>query len=198
MSESGGSGDLSYGSCDITITGAVQHAYRSGGGAANVATVYWMTDDELRAYFTWKAREETKLQLGEEDIPLFVDQAMARNPRFTTLLIRCPSEHATITLVPGLGSRYEDVPFRPGTYSIAPSIEVDQTVPGLFVAQVVMAVGDRVVTYTPTGVGALQVTAFDTAHLAGDFSFEAQDGEATIVVDGVFDYQRQPVDVDGS
>lgn len=181
-----------YGSCDVTVTGAVELSYRSGGGSPNVASVYWMTDDELREYFAWKARNEARLQIAEDDIPLFVDQAMARNPRFTTLLIMCPSEQATVTLVPGVNTRYEDVPFHPGSYGIAPSTQPDEVVPGLFAAQTVVVVDDQVVLYVPTGAGALTVTTFDPERLAGEFTYDAKNGDSLITVHGVFDFRREP------
>ncbi|MEW5982511.1 MAG: hypothetical protein AB1806_09090 [Acidobacteriota bacterium] len=197
MSGPGPSPEFPFGSCDITISGAVETSYRSGGGPANVATVYWMTDDELRAYFAWRARAETKLGIAEEDVPFFVDQAMAKNPRFVTLLIKCPSPTATITLVPGLATRYEDVPFRPGSYKIAPSRLVDETLPGLFAAQPLIVRGERVVQFTPQGFGSLVVEAFDAEHIAGNFRFEALDGPAAITVEGAFHFRRRAVSASG-
>lgn len=189
------SADFPYGRCDVKISGAVQAEYQSAGGPDYVHTVYWMTDEELRSYFAWKARNETKLGIEEEDVPLFVDQAMARNPRFVTLLIRCDTEGTSLTLVPGLGTRYEDVPFRPGSYTVAASSLVDETVPGLFAAQASIVVGDRVVHFASTG-GTLNVEAFDSAHLTGNFRFQAQEGTLAITVEGVFHYI--PSAVDGS
>ena len=178
------------GRCDVTITGAAQHTFTTPGGSADVATVYWMTDDELREYFAWQAREEAKLQLAEEDVAFFVDQAMAKNPRFTPLLIRCPSAQATVTIVPGVGSRYEDVPFRPASYKIAPAFRVEDAVQGLFAAQTFVVMGSQVVKFVPTGYGALNVTVFDDVRLAGTFSFNAVAGDKTLVVNGRFDFRR--------
>ena len=184
------SAEYPTGRCDVTMTGAAQHTFTTPGGSANVATVYWMTDDELRKYFAWQAREETKLQLAEEDVAFFVDQAMAKNPRFTPLLIRCPSVAATVTLVPGMGSRYEEVPFRPALYKIAPAFRVEDAVQGLFAAQTFVVMGSQVVKFVPTGYGALHVTAFDDVRLAGTFSFNAVAGDKALVVNGTFDFRR--------
>lgn len=180
------------GRCDVTISGAVQLGFTTPGGPANVATVYWMTDDELRAYFAWRAREESKLQLAEEDVDFFVDQAMSKNPRYTPLLIRCPSADATVTLAPGIASRYEDVPFRPALYKIAPAFSVEDAVQGLFAAQTMIVVGQEVVKFTPTGYGTLSVSVFDENRMEGAFSYAAAAGPQTVTVSGKFDFRRPP------
>ncbi len=184
------SADYPTGRCDVTITGAAQLTFTTPGGSANVASVYWMTDADLRKYFAWRAREEKHLQVSDEDVNFFVDQAMSKNPRFTPLLIRCPTEAATVTLAPGLGSRYEDVPFRPALYRIAPAFQVEEAVQGLFAAQTMIVVGQEVVKFTPKGYGSLSVTVFDEQRLAGVFSYTAEAATRTVQVSGRFDFRR--------
>lgn len=184
------SAEYPTGRCDVTITGGAQLTFTTPGGPANVATVYWMTDAELRKYFAWRAREEKHLQVSEEDVNFFVDQAMSKNPRYTPLLIRCPSEAATVTLAPGMGSRYEDVPFRPAVYRIAPAFEVEDAVQGLFAAQTMIVVGQEVVKFTPKGYGSLSVTAFDEHRLAGVFTYTAEAAGRTVEVSARFDFRR--------
>ncbi len=178
------------GRCDVTVSGAVQASFSTQGGPPNVASVYWMTDEELRRYFIWKAREETKEQVSEEDIGFYVDQAMSKNPRFTTMLVRCWTDGVTITVVPGMGSRYEDVPFKPGTYKIAPVSRVDEAVPGLFVAQTSAIVGKEVLWFVPNDYGTLDITAFDESRLAGEFSYTAAAGAKVLNVSAKFMFRR--------
>jgi hypothetical protein len=119
---------------------------------------------------------------------------MARNPRFVTLFLMCDAEGAVVTLVPGLGSRYELVPFRPASYTIAPAMKVVDAIPGTFAAQAMLRMppSGKVERFQPTGFGKLIITDFDYAHVAGRFEFTAASGPKQIGVKGVFDYKRPP------
>jgi hypothetical protein len=180
------------GYCRITVAGAVtkDEVASNIANGTGAATVYWMTDESLRSYFEWKFREVDKKAVAPEDVNFLVDQSMARNPRFTPLMIKCWAPAVSVSLVPGFGSRYENIPFRPASYTIAPASQVRQTIPGYFAAQTTMVDNGKGLDFTPVGHGQLIVTLFDDARVGGTFAYEAASGKLRVSVKGVFEFKR--------
>jgi hypothetical protein len=180
------------GSCQVSLTGGDTRAVTmvADNGGTGLASVYWMTDERLRDYFQWRALELEKQNVAEEDVGFVVDQAMARNPRFPLLLVKCWGKDITVTLIPGRGSRYEQVPFRPAPYQIGPASNVEHAIPGYFAAQTAIIRAGAVVSFTPAGIGTLNVARFDAGGIAGTFAYDAEAGALKIRVQGTFDFKR--------
>ena len=104
--DDGGAPAAGGGECTVDITGDETAQFTSGGGSAAVGTDYWFSEAELEAAL------ETLGGDAEDREP--------NEPVFWTLIINCGfTEHpASISILPGADTTYDDVPFSPGTYTI--------------------------------------------------------------------------------
>jgi hypothetical protein len=168
------------GECAVRITGDEEAEFTSGGGSSAVGTDYWFADEELAA--------------AEEALGA-ADQERAENePVFFTLLINCgfADDPASISLLPGGDSTYDDVPFGPKTYPIVAGGALGGSAePGQFSVLITFG-GTR--SFGVSEEGELRITKFDTSGIEGSFSFAAEEqfGESEdppqIQVEGTFQF----------
>ena len=145
------------GECTVEIGGDETAEFTSQGGSGAVGTDYWFTDEELDAAIE---------ALGGDT------EREPNEPVFWTLIINCgfAENPASISLLPGAETTYDDVPFSPGTYPIVAGGALGgEAGPGEF--SVLMTYGER--SFQVTEAGELDITRFDTSGIEGTFSFGA-------------------------
>lgn len=158
-----------FGSCKVSVTGAVTKTFEAPGGMSALGSDYFMSDDELR-----KA-------LAVLSGPDGVDEAMKKDPRIYTLIVNCVTKGLNLNFLPGKGTTYADVPFGPKRYAITSGRE-----DGKGKMRVMLLVDDQ--SYSPAPGGFLEVTKLDETGLAGTFQFEATGAPGKIQVSGTIDY----------
>jgi len=179
--------ELSLGSCDVTVTGAVSVSFSSE-GIHSFSSDYWFTEEEMRQALEETIRDD--VTIAPENVAWALDQALASDPRIIPLGVACVRPEGSITIVPGLGSQYRDVPFEPKEYEIAPVASPPEAVPGNFAAVVVLPVDGQDVQFVVSEPGVLRVETFHRSRVAGSFALKAAASERTIQVEGRFDIQR--------
>ena len=100
-------------------------------------------------------------------------------------LFSCDNDQAHLTVGVAGKPTAKDVPFAPKKYAIEPDHDAR---PGDFAIMFSAApAGQPRAVYRVSAPGTLDVTAFDTTHIAGTFHFTAKGGKGTVTVDGSFD-----------
>ncbi|MEP6861031.1 MAG: hypothetical protein ABJE66_10445 [Deltaproteobacteria bacterium] len=99
--------------------------------------------------------------------------------------INCGAENGSINFGPGKDSKYADVPYKPGKYSITSDAKV-----GEIGAMVNLRPPGKHQSYKLSEPGTLDLMKFDSTGLTGTFTFKAKsyDGKQAIEVKGSFDY----------
>jgi hypothetical protein len=178
--------------CEIAVTGEATvsikaDASRDAGQTKLAAsTDYWLSESQLRMALEVMQGIGGKLTAAEKQHK--VDEAMKQDPRFMVLLISCLSDEGGVILSPASGTRYADVPLKPGSYPIVPS---GRTRPGEFTAMFHLSTRGKRESYLVKDRGKLVVTRFDRKTIAGTFSFKAEQRGKTakkIDVSGSFSY----------
>jgi len=182
------------GSCQVDVTGDVTVSYKGQGGASAVGSDYWLTDDEIRSAVSMVTGLGSKASDAEKKKA--VDEAMQKDPRLYLLILNCVSGSGAgknlLSLMPSSDSKYADVPFKPGQYTIpSGGLLGGAAKPGEF--SVLFALGDD--SYRVTQDGKLNITKFDKSGIAGTFNFTAEQGftdqgakAKKISVSGQFDF----------
>lgn len=175
-------GSSAKGSCEVKVTGDIQTTFTGTGGTGAVTSDYWYTDDEMKKILGI-------LKSGDES----VEDAMKKDPRLFLLLINCgtgANAKESISIMPSNGSKYADVPFKPGEYAIPVQGALGGAKkPGEF--NVLLSVQDGV--WKVSEAGTLKISKFDKTGIAGTFSFKSEEtfAEGTprkINVSGTFDF----------
>src|SRR5262245_50219137 len=100
-------GDLGAGT--IAVEGAGPVSGKSNGGPHEVGTDYWYKPDELaQAVKVLHALGKTG-----PDADKAIAAAMQADPKNYALVFNCLAGDVRVSLLPGHGSRYADVPFGP-------------------------------------------------------------------------------------
>ena len=118
---------------------------------------------------------------------------MKKDPRVFLLILNCTSSEGggknSISILPGNDSKYKDVPFQPGEYTIPVQGALGANKAGEF--GVLLSAGDK--SFKVTEAGKLKITKFDKTGIAGTFSYKGQDAFAEgtpkkVAVEGKFDF----------
>jgi len=182
------------GSCQVDVTGDVTVSFKGQGGSSAVGTDYWLTEDEIRTAVSLTTSLGSNA--SDADKKKAIDEAMKKDPRFYLLIINCMSGSGgsgnTLSLMPSGDSKYADVPFKPGQYTVASGgLLGGAEKPGDF--SVLFGLGED--SYRVTQDGKLNITKFDKTGIAGTFNFTAEQGfvdqgakAKKISVSGQFDF----------
>ena len=182
------------GTCEVKVTGDLTLSYKGQGGASAVGSDYWLTDDEVRNAVSMMTGLGSNASDAEKKKA--VDAAMKNDPRLYLLILNCVSGTGdtknSLSLLPSGGSKYADVPFKPGQYTIPKGgLLGGGDKPGEF--SVLLSLGKDA--YKVSEDGKLSITKFDKTGIAGSFSFKAEQGfpkdnaaPKKISVDGTFDF----------
>jgi hypothetical protein len=177
------------GKCSFTVTGDVALnvegiATKSPPNGKAMATAdYWQTDDQLRSALHVLASLDSKK--SKDAVDAEVDAEMKKDPKFMLLLINCGAEAGSINFGPGNDSKYADVPFKPGKYTITSKAKA-----GEFGAMVNLRPPGKHQSFSISDPGTLDITKFDLTGLTGTFTFKAKsfDGKQAVEIKGSFDY----------
>lgn len=154
--------DPAKGSCELDIEGDVHAKVVAPGGPQAVGTDYWLTPEELdqavEMMVTMLVKDKTKAAAE-------LEKAKKNEPRIMLLLLNCMDEKIKLTLSPGIGAKYKDVPFGPGKYTIT-SQGSASTFGAMFSIERKF--------YRVDGTGSLDITRFDTSGITATFEFPAQ------------------------
>jgi hypothetical protein len=143
-----------------------------------------LTEEQLRKSFaiiTGVGRERTPAEEKRE-----VDEAMAKDPRFSALAMVCGTSNESIILT--ANGKYADVPFEPRSYPVLNT--EDKNAAGYF--HLMFRVGNDA--YEVDGEGKVDLQKFDLSGARGSFSFKARprfgdtSDDKLIEVKGTFDY----------
>jgi hypothetical protein len=182
------------GSCQVDVTGDVTVSFKGQGGQSAVGSDYWLSDDDLRTALSAVANISNKGSDAEKKKS--VDEAMKKDPRLFLLILNCISGSGdskdTISMLPSGDSKYADVPFKPGSYTIKSGSHLTSAEkPGDFSALMSLSK----VSYLVSQDGKLNITKFDKSGIAGTFTFGGEQGFADqgakpkkISVSGKFDF----------
>jgi hypothetical protein len=178
--------------CEIAVTGdstvriAADAPRDDAEGKLAASTDYWLSDGQLRMALSTMQGIGSKLTPGERQRK--VDEGMKKDPRFMVLLLNCLSDDGGIILSPAAGSKYADVPMKPGSYPIVPT---GRSKPGEFTAMFHLATRGKRESYSVAEPGKLVVTRFDRRGITGTFRFRAEQRGKTgkkVDVNGSFSY----------
>jgi hypothetical protein len=206
-------GDLSL---DVSVTNPPKPSPPfTNGPIATVSTDYWLTDKEMRQALsamtgafdsvgaalkkkgtaTTKADVEDAAKAGatgpsNADRERKVDEAMKKDPRLFLLMMSCGNESVRLVFTPASGSKYANIPFKPGHYKILPGAAAK---PGDLAVMPRVKDGDALKLYTLAGPGELTLSRFDAHAAVGTFTFPAKSratggAEKKITVAGSFSY----------
>jgi hypothetical protein len=176
--------------CEVHVSGDETFSFVGSqprgerGGKLAATADYWMSDDELRIALSTLAGFSKK---SKEQIDELVAAEMTRDPRFMLLLVNCGVDgQGFFNVSPVNGSRYGDVPFKPGAYTLAPNRDAR---PGQFRAMLSIEPGGKRESFSVSEPGTIELTRFDETGIAATFSFKAKSyaGRA-VTVTGSFDY----------
>lgn len=173
--------------CEVRVTGATNATWKvqwqkpTLGQPAFVgaSTDYWGSESEMRAALG--AIVGLGGKTSKEEKEKAVDEGMKADPRFIILSLICKDGDRNVQFLPTKGSKYKDIPFKPGTYKIG-------TAPGAFASW-----GTKVAKQGlyGKGEGTLVIKKFDLTGVAGTFSFKAKrigGKDEWINVEGAFDF----------
>jgi hypothetical protein len=161
--------------CEIAVTGdstvriAAEAPRDDAQGKLAASTDYWLSDGQLRMALSAMQGAGSKLTPGERQRK--VDEGMKKDPRLMVLLLSCLSDDGGIILSPSAGSKYADVPMKPGSYAIVPA---GRTKPGEFTAMFHLAMRGKRESFSVAEPGKLVVTRFDRKGITGTFRFKAE------------------------
>jgi hypothetical protein len=111
------------------------------------------------------------------------EEGMKNDPRMFLFILNCGDDDVALSLVPGKGSKYADIPRAPGKYAL-----VDKAKAGEFGPM--FRIKDAM--YTVAEPGVVDITRFDSSRLVGTFSFAGKQrfgDEKKIQVTGHFDFK---------
>jgi hypothetical protein len=183
--------------CEIAVAGDSTVNIRADAprdptqGKLAASTDYWLSDAQLRMALEVMQGIGSKLTPAEKQRK--VDEAMKKDPRFMVLTINCLSDEGGLILSPASGTKYADIPMRPGSYPIVPT---GRPRPGEFTVMFHLSTKGKRESFPVKEPGKLVVTRFDRRGIAGTFTFKAeQRGKPepggkprTIAVTGGFNY----------
>ena len=177
------------GKCTFTVTGDMPMTVEAiatkspPNGKAMAAADYWQTDDQLRSALKTLSGLDSKK--SKDAIEAEVDADMKKDPKFMLLLINCGAEGGSLNFGPGNGSKYADVPFKPGKYSITGKAKA-----GEIGVMVNLRPPGKHQSFSVSEPGTLDISKFDLTGLTGTFSFKAKsfDDKQTVEIKGSFDY----------
>jgi hypothetical protein len=160
------------GTCEVKVTGDLTVDYKGQGGSSAVGSDYWLTDDEIRSAVSVLSGLGNNASDAEKKKA--VDAAMKADPRLYLLILNCISGSGdaknSLSLLPSGSSKYADVPFKPGQYTIPKGgLLGGADKPGEF--SVLVSLGKDA--YQVSEDGKLNITKFDKTGIAGSFSFRS-------------------------
>jgi hypothetical protein len=191
------------GACDIDISGTFAMTSQSKSlpippkatyeqsqlaKRVNATADYWLSDTQIRSQLEVMAN----ISRGSKKTPVAlkadVDARMRKDPRLYLVAIGCGDRNLILELMPASGSKYADVPFKPGHYVIASNAGTAK--PGQFVAQLSIGEYPNADAYRSSAPGTLDIEQFDAKGLAGKFAFQAADIAKTKAINliGTFKY----------
>lgn len=177
------------GKCSFAVTGDVALnvegiATKSPPNGRAMATAdYWQTEEQLRSALHVLAGLDSKK--SKDAVDAEVDSEMKRDPKFMLLLINCGAESGSVNFGPGKDSKYADLPFKPGKYSITSEPKA-----GEIGAMLNLRPPGKHQSFRLSEPGTLDITKFDLTGLTGTFTFKAKsfDGKQAVEIKGSFDY----------
>ena len=183
-------GASALGYCSVTVSGAQAMSFVVPVEDGDFDSDYWRTDAETRELVLAMLKFD-EYQFFERDEAYMVEQAMAHDPRINLFFMDCSSDKGGVVFLPGRYSRYADVPFRPGTFEIAPAARITAVTEGAFFASAYIFAGQKRLDVAPVEPGTLTITAFNELQIAGTFSFLAASADGQrVVMKGKFDYRK--------
>jgi hypothetical protein len=174
--------------CNVEITGDTTLTIKAPPPGASDAekhrvaanSDYWMSEQTIRRGV------EAMHSMDGADRQKKIDAQMKADPRIVQLAITCMTNDFTLGFTPTDGSKYADVPMKPKKYKIVPP----KGPPGAFEVVGWLMIGakhpkDKYVVSEP---GELDITEFNSKHLAAKFSFKATNTKTPkkITVTGTF------------
>ena len=177
------------GKCSFAVTGDVAlnvegiSTKNPPNGKAMATADYWQTEDQIRSALHVISGLDSKK--SKDAVDAEVDAAMKKDPKFMLLLINCGADAGSINFGPGKDSKYADVPFKPGKYSITSDAKA-----GEITAMVNLRPPGKHQSFRLSEPGTLDITKFDLTGLTGTFTFKAKsfDGKQAVEIKGSFDY----------
>ncbi len=156
------------GRCKIDVTGDVTASAEGVRRAVSdtkvsFATDYWLTDGELKTALSVMVGLGDK-DKGDKDAK--VAEAMKKDPRLFVFIMNCGDDDVSVSLLPGKGSRYADIPHAPKKYVVTKGATAGQ-----FAAMLNVGNGN----FSVKGPGTLEVTRFDSSRIEGTIAFEAEE-----------------------
>jgi hypothetical protein len=113
---------------------------------------------------------------SDEELDRLVDESMAEDPRLFILIINCYNGNEfTVSLNPSVDATYADVPFEPGTYTIAGGSAIGSDASSTEFTALV-TIGDGL--YDLSEPGQLVISRWDEEGIEGSFSFAATESFA--------------------
>ena len=107
---------------------------------------------------------------------------MKKDPRLFVFIMNCGGEHVTVSMLPGKGSRYADVPRAPKKYVVTKGAGAGEF-------NVLLNAADG--TFSVKAPGTLEVIRFDSSRIEGAFAFEAEERfgkKRNVKVAGTFEF----------
>jgi hypothetical protein len=176
------------GECEVKVAGDVQASWKGDGGVDAVGSDYWLSDDELRKALEFLATGTGEAKKKE------VDEAMKKDPRFFILLINCAETagEGIVSLSPSNDSKYSDIPFGPGEYTIASAGALGGAENPKEFGALFSGGGDDL--WKVVERGSLKITKWDSSGIRGSFNFKVEEAFAegttpkNASVEGTFDF----------
>ena len=187
------------GSCEIKITGARTVTVKGEkkpvppnapfeqvqlATVTNAQSDYWISDKHMRELIGVKKSFGKKLSPAE--LQTVVDAEMKKDPRLQALFVSCGDKNGSLFFQEAAGTKYANVPFKPGKYVLDPNGAA-----GTFNPNLTIGFGANADLFKASTAGVLELSQFDSRGVAGTFSFKAVKrfgGDEQIDVVGTFKY----------
>jgi len=179
---SAGNVDARDGSCNVRITGDVEHEFTAPGGSSAVGADYFMSKDEIRRALEFLGDKPTDAELEDDVVDLIL------------LIVNCTASNGdySLSFYPGGESTYSDVPFGPKEYVISPGGVLGAAGKGEM--GVLATIGD--LTLAVSEPGEFNITEWDDDRIEGNFAVTMTEPELfatgtpkTVHIEGDFNYR---------
>lgn len=179
---SSGNVDTGDGSCNVRITGDVEHEFTAPGGASAVGADYFMSKDEIRQALGFFGSTPTDAELDDDVVDLFL------------FIVNCTASNGdySLSFLPGNESAYSDFPFGPGEYAMPPG----GILGGAGKGEVSVLATVEELTLAVSEPGEFKITGWDDDHIEGNFAFTMAEPELfatgtpkTVHIEGEFNFK---------